>query len=463
LKSAYYLVLPICLVCVYVLFRSYSIDITHDEAYSFHVMKAFWHVEAFCTANTHWLNSLAIKVAILLHMENNWQIRWLSSLSAIAFFIIVFIWVRSLNNLPLQLFALAIIIFNPFVLDYFSLARGYASGLMLEAFALLLFFISINKENRHIAFCALVCSALSAIANYSFVYFFTGFALVYFYHYYLKKRAGLFKTKGFYIDALLCITTLLLVIRAWIFIIKCSNDVGAGTDSITEVCNSFMEGLFYRRLTFINHSVLLTLSIILIGFITIVCLHGIVRFSKHQNQVYFYSSLILSVVLCAVFTNFICFNTPLPYARSALFMFPLICINIVYFFSSISLKKPIFTALSILLLINFFASANTTHTLDFAAQENTQYVFNYVDRIGARHVAMNQDTYGVYINYYQQTNNMKYRFKGDYVNDIKTPNGYDYVLLSASPAALPPVFDKTKLTLVKRFTGNGITLFKVEE
>ena len=42
-----------------------SVDVTNDEAYSFYIMKDFWYVEALCTGNTHWLNSLGIDAAIL--------------------------------------------------------------------------------------------------------------------------------------------------------------------------------------------------------------------------------------------------------------------------------------------------------------------------------------------------------------------------------------------------------------
>lgn len=456
----YWPVIIVASLLTYITVRCFTVDITHDEAYSFRVMKHFWHVEALCTANTHWLNSLAIRIAILLHLESNWQIRWLSILSAIVFLTVGLLWLRSFDSIPLKIFVIALALCNPFVLDYFVLARGYASALMLEVLALFLFFAAIHKNSRSIALFALLCAALSAIANYSFAYFFVGFAMVHFGHYYKGKILQSLKSKNFYIDLLISLTTLLFVMRAWLFILNCSNDTGAGTRSITEACNSVFEGVFYQRLS-LNHMAMLILSGLLLGFIAVTCVYGLFKYSRHKNQVYFHNSLMLTITLFFITINYLFFNAMLPYARSALFLFPLLCINTVYFIVSIRTPMVIYSCMDIVLLFCFFKSLNLTYTLDFKAQQNTRYVFNYLDSIGANHVAMNMETYGVYTNYYQQTDNMKYHFNSDYMGDIKSPIGYDYILLSPAPAALSPVFNNIKTSIVKQFDGNGIVLLKV--
>ena len=348
------------------------------------------------------------------------------------FFIVSFFWISSLEKVHQKIFACSVLLFNPYVLDYFGLARGYASGLMFEALAMFLFVVSLNKQSRLMAFAALLCAGLSAIANYSFVYFFAGFAMVYFYAIYFKQKSQFLKNKNFYIDATLCLAFPLFIIRAWIFIIKCSNDLGAGTDSITEACSSVIEGLLYEKLNSTNADAI-DITGFLVVFVITICAYGIFRFKQHKKELYFYSSLILSLALIIITVNFFCFKIVLPYARSALFMFPLVSINLVCFISEAfiaSLKKIVMIALSILLLFNFLRTHNLTHTLDFSAQWGTKNVFNYMDSIGVNRVAMSRETYGSYINYYQMTDKSKYRFKGDFILETKDLNSYDYFLLS---------------------------------
>jgi len=462
-KKNYGIALAVCFVIFYLSIRLFTVDITHDEAYSFHIMKHFWHVEALCTANTHWLNSIAIKIALLFHLESIWQIRWFSLFSAIVFCIVSFLWISSFEKTYQKIFACSVLLFNPYVLDYFGLARGYASGLMFEALALLLFIVSLNKQNRLMAFAALFCAGSSAIANYSFVYFFAGFAIVYFYAFYLRQKSTFFKNKNFYIDIALCLAVSLFIIRAWIFIIKCSNDLGAGTNRITEACLSIPEGLLYQKLA-LSTLVSTALSCVLIALILAICAHGLFKYKQHKNQLYFYSCLILSIVLFILTINFFCFKIVLPYARSALFLFPLTSTCLICFINEVftpSISKPLMTSLSVLLIANFFLTHNLTHTLDFNGQWGTKKVFNYLDSIGADKVAMSRETYGVYLNYYQTTDNSTYKFKGDFILEVKDISTYNYFLLS--PPYLVPKggLGHLRLDTIKRFKDNNIILLKV--
>ncbi|MGP8213964.1 MAG: hypothetical protein ACLQQ4_00230 [Bacteroidia bacterium] len=457
--------MAVCLLVIYIAIRTYSVDITNDEAYSFHNVKKFWYAEALCTANTHWLNSLAIKAALLFNSENNWQIRWFSTLSALVFYIIGFLWIQSLEKAYLKFFAFALLLLNPFVIDYFGLARGYASGLMFESIGMLLFLTNLENSKRPVAFAALLCSGLSAIANFSFVYFFAGFGIVYFFTYYLKPRTGFLKNRNFYIDALLTVAILSLIIRAWIFIIRCSNDTGAGTDVITDVSYSFMAALLYRNFN-IGNFFAITLSCIPILLIALMCVYGVFKYKKHKQKVFYYSSLILSIILTILCINFVCFKIVLPYGRSALFMFPLICIAITYFLDSILaslLKKIILTAMGVALLFNFTRTINFTRTFDFIEQEDTKNVFNYVDSIGAKHIEVNRTLYGVYVNYYQLTDKMKYHFKADKFNPDSNLIHYDYLLFSPVCNVTPRYNKDVKLDTVKKFRRNNIVLIKINQ
>jgi hypothetical protein len=464
MKKNYGIVIAVCLVILYVAIRSFTVDVTHDEAYSFYNVKHFWYVEALCTANTHWLNSVAIKIALLFGSESNWAIRWFSTFSAIVFFTVCYFFIRSLNNIYHKLFACTLLLFNLYVLDYFGLARGYASGLMFEGMALLLFIQSLRQQHRRLAFLALLSAGLSAIGNYSFVYFFIAFSVVYFFCFHFKKGFSCFRSLAFYIDATLCLGVLGFIVRAWIFIIRCSMDLGAGTDSIKEVCMSFINGLVYFKFIY-SGTASTIITCLLLGLIIITCFYGIFKFKKHKIDIYFFCSLMLSIILFILAVNFFCLKIVLPYERSALFMFPLVCICIIYFVSEafhFPGRNIVLIVYSVTSLFIFSRKATLTYTLDFAPQENIHKVFNYIDSIGATNIGMGWQTYGVYRNYYQMTDKFKYHFKGLPLQDADSITGFNYLLLT--PPYSLTMFDIRKLnfTAIKVFPKTNSVLVKVD-
>lgn len=427
---------------IYIVARASSIDITHDEAYSFYNMKKFWYAEALCTGNTHWMNSLAIKFAILLKSEKLWQIRWFTILSAFVFLLLVYKWIKSEKEPSLKVFICAVLVFNPYIIDYFSIARGYAAGLTFQSLGLFLFFSSLKNENKRLQFMALVFSGLSAMSNFSFIYFFFAFCLIYFTRFYFSKGLWFLKTSSFYRDLIFSAGIAGLVGRAFRFMTKCSNDVvGAGTPFFNEFFEVVPDGLIYKKLHIDIH------SLDLLGFVafTIVVLsvvYGIATYRRHQNQIYLYSSSILLIILLVIFINFYAFKVVLPYYRSAVFLFPTTAICFIYFvfyvFKSITLKRLALYTTSILLFLNLLLSINFKWVFDFDIQANLKDSFDYTQNLGAKHVGISPELYGGFRNYYQMTDNFKYSFTGEQIN-TNLPKGlgtnteklkeFDYIIL----------------------------------
>ncbi|WP_315821725.1 hypothetical protein [Paraflavitalea speifideaquila] len=46
----------------FVWIHAFSMDMTHDEAYSFRLIKTNYFIALFGTANTHWLNSFFLEI-----------------------------------------------------------------------------------------------------------------------------------------------------------------------------------------------------------------------------------------------------------------------------------------------------------------------------------------------------------------------------------------------------------------
>ena len=101
--------------------------------------------------------------------------------SASIFFIMVYFWIRSISNIYIKIAAFSSLVLNPYLIDYFSLARGYSSGLMFEALSLVCFYSYIYHHKQKFQLLSILFAGMSTLANFNFFYFFVAFCIIYFY------------------------------------------------------------------------------------------------------------------------------------------------------------------------------------------------------------------------------------------------------------------------------------------
>ncbi|MDI1354226.1 MAG: hypothetical protein PSX36_04890 [bacterium] len=461
-------------VLVYVMMRAYFIPITHDEAYSFHNMKRFWYAEALCTGNTHWLNSMALKVAILLQQESVFALRWFSLLSATVFFWITWQWAKSKTNFVSALFVLSVCLLNPYVLDYFSIARGYASGLLFESLSLLFFFRTTGPQKKGSSFLSLLFAGLAAISNFSFFYFFVAFSSVYFTRTHFLKGITFVKTKEFYRDSFFVSIVSLLVARALLFITRCSNDVvGAGTQEFSEFCAVFTEGLF--QLTSRPESpIMLGSKWAACTLIILSTLSGLLPGKKTSAPLHYYAALILLCEFILIFSGHFFFQFVLPASRSALFLFPLTVVCFVEFLESLSattiVKKMTLLTGSVFLIVNFLLHYNSTSVVDYHAQADLKKGMDFLEKNGAVRVGMGTEVYGGFRNYFQMTEKYNYSFAGEELRSRTsgaggpTPTDLSHCdfLIVVPPYDLTDYRCQKKLSAAKFFPQTGTLILKVD-
>lgn len=171
------------LVFIYVALRAYLISLTTDEEYSFYyfVVKEnlFYSNYEFMTANNHLLNSLLMWCAYKLFGCNIFMLRFPN---VIAFAVYLFYTIKLIRNINDGFFRLSIFILlcsNPFLLDFFSLARGYGISmafLVAALYHMLLFYSSTDHKK---IFSALLFIAIGALANFTLWYVFFPMCLLF--------------------------------------------------------------------------------------------------------------------------------------------------------------------------------------------------------------------------------------------------------------------------------------------
>ncbi len=413
----------------YVALRAISIVMTHDEAYSFYNAKNFWWVETLCTGNTHWFNFLAMKTCILFGFEKVSQLRWLTLLSSGVFLTIVYFWTKTIKDLPTKIFAFSVVVLNPFLIDYLSLARGYSTALMFEVLSICCYYLAVKNKNRKHGVLALFFAGMAAIANFNFFYFFVAFCCIYFFRYHFKRDNVFLKSKLFYIDFFFALGITAVVIKALQFITTCSNDIGAygGEDLISGVFIGYVHTWVYSN-DWVNETSLHVFATILCVLVMSASVYGIRLRKQHRSAWYTFSSgLLLLMLVLTLFTK-LCFGVLYPTYRTALMFYPLIALVLVGFFNSIltnlKVRQLLLLPISALIAFHFLMNMSLTKSFDYWQQADTKSCFIYLDSLNAKNVGIAPELFGVYRNYYQLTDKYAFQFEGKSINTA-FPKGQD--------------------------------------
>lgn len=415
-------------VAFYLLARTYYVDITDDEAWSYYNVKKFWWVETLCSGNTHWFNFAAIKLALVLGFEKAWQLRWFSVLSGLIFLYVVYLWIKALPSLVVKCLAFSFVFLNPYLLEYLTLARGYSAGLCLMVVSLMCFVKSIRGQEKRIwQFSSLFFAGSAAIANFNFFYFFAVFAAVYFYRdYYTQHKFNSIKQKGFYFDSAYVAVITYLVLRALLFIRVCSNDIGdyGGEEFVPSIFYSFIDKLFYGK-PLLTFKLKAGLGWVLFVLILLTSFYGLLKFKVHQNVLYFYSSIILLGMLLLVIINKWAFHVLYPTERTTLMFYPLFVIVLVSFMQSVSfnslLRNGILGITVVLLSLNFIRSFTLSWGYDHSFCHNIEPGFKYLSQFKEEKIGVSSDIYFVFLKYYQHAG---YYFNGEIINTTGRANRY---------------------------------------
>ncbi len=167
------LVLCSCALFAYSSLRAYRLSFTHDESLSYRIVlgELFWKEAAnhhplntnFMGWMSHWLGS------------REWQLRLPNVIAHILYLVFGLLVLAQLKQTTSVLLGFALLNFNPFLLDFFGLARGYGLALGLSMTALFLLWQAWVQENlvgkTALLLLSLACASLADLANFTWLNF----------------------------------------------------------------------------------------------------------------------------------------------------------------------------------------------------------------------------------------------------------------------------------------------------
>jgi hypothetical protein len=379
------------LLFVYTAVRAASLTFTIDEIFSLehirtHGFELYPGTYGSMSANNHWLNSFFLWLISKISAAP-FALRLPQLISHLLFLLFS---ARIVLLLRKDLFAVGFFILinvHPYLLDFFSLARGYglSLGCMMTALYFLVCIERYGAQRRHV-FLLLVSGTLSVTASFVMLNFFIAAVAVAGLFVILSARTA--KQKTILLSIITAGTaTLLLIVAPHLLKMREAEALFFGSTGFwSGTVRSLAEKMMYDATpradtdTAAPAYLLLTGMLLLIVIALIVQLRDGIRSLLRSFTCTF--ALLCGVILLLLVTQATVFGTLYPVGRTGLFLLPVFVFAfagaIDQLIRSRAFSSACTMALSVPLLFHFVYRMNNTYVLDWRESGNMDKIFGII-------------------------------------------------------------------------------------
>ncbi len=462
-----YLIIGI-LAFIYVLYRAIKIGVTYDEV---------WTIKGFvsqnvtsilnytpCDANNHIVNTLLIKLFFLFGNHS----LFIARLPNVLAFLIYIVFSYKIASKYLSSFIgfclFLLLLLNPFVLDFFGLARGYglSLGFLMGSFYYFITYFSVKLPIKLIL--SFIFGAVAVLCNFSLLnYFLVLLFIVNLTSLLFNKQ---YKIKQNLLISFAVLIPLILVIYEPIRKLKENGNLyyGGNTSFYSDTLVSLTKYTFYTSNT--SSIIIYTLNI----FIVILLNSTLLSF-YFNRQILNPKNLLIGIALfciLSVITQHYLLGTLYLIDRTALFFYPLFVLCLCFSLNALSKKwlaRPIALIVVCSFGINFFLNANFYKTATWYFDAHSTSILDELNEIGKvenRRIKIDFSwPFQSSINYYVDNN--KYPFieiiKNEQDREDINPTADFYIYLNKS---LEKVGYNANYQKINSYTKDTVKQYKTE-
>jgi len=406
----YIIVIPALCLFAYTCIRAWHLSFTIDESFSFlfYVLDSYKNIFHFklLDPNNHVLNTFLMKCFSTWFPLSELTLR-LQSLIAHAFFML-FTWllVKNFKNTWFSISAWLILNLNPFMLDFFSLARGYALGWAMMTGSL--YFLKeilekSEKKFRNILLCFLF-GALSVLASFPLVNYYMAlmliFCLIAIYKIVFDWKS-IKNTEWFWLSIIMIsILSGFLLYYTVDISFKMQNAgylyfggiVGFWKDTVGSLVDSTLYGAPYGHIVIIP-SLVIAIIVPVAGLAFIV--FQLYKFRKKFNNYYFFIAIIslLFIIISGIICSHSFLNTRVVIERAAVFieiLFLVLMVFLIYHLFSMKFALPLVTLIAFFFVFHFFKNANNSYFFEWKSDASTREAMQDLEKIHAKNPGLNK-------------------------------------------------------------------------
>ncbi|MCB0549399.1 MAG: hypothetical protein KDD19_17620 [Phaeodactylibacter sp.] len=165
--------LLLCITMTYTSYRAATLSMTHDESTSYNwfhdtnVATCFYSKDCWYNANNHLLNTWGWQRTTRLLGVSEWTMRLPNLLAHLLYLLCSLAIVRAVApRFWVGMAGLALINFNPYLLEFFGLARGYGLSAGLSMASILALFLFLRNNRWPALLASYLLAALAVLANF---------------------------------------------------------------------------------------------------------------------------------------------------------------------------------------------------------------------------------------------------------------------------------------------------------
>lgn len=384
------------LVIVYVVVKASVTSFTHDESYTYlhYVHISFMKIISYNPAvlNNHILNSLLINYFELLFGNSELALRAPNIIALIIYLLFTFLLLKDLKQiLTLSIFIL--MFSNPYLLDFFGLARGYGLSIGFMMMSLYYLIQTFQEDNQRNQILVNVGAFLSVLSNFALINYYVAALITYNIIKLLdfivnpdnvNKKYNILRINKFHIISVVFFIAVLYEPFRKILKLDLIN-VGGNTGFIADTVGSLIRKTFYY--TPISGTTIEILKVVVLLPVLIsllIILINILKSNKEfisNNKPLLIVNFILLLISFETIIQHHLFQNNYLMGRFALFLYPLFILNIGFllkYFLSKRYKyitKSIAIGLTVLWLFNLSLNVSLKSYAEWRYEMETKKAF----------------------------------------------------------------------------------------
>lgn len=374
-----------CLVFAYVFVRAILLDITFDESWTVRdfvpqtILNVFRYTP--CDANNHLLNTLLIKFFYSFLPHTVFVARIPNVLASILYIFFAYKICRKFCSEPIAFFTFIILLVNPFLLDFFSQARGYGLSLGFQMGSLYYFLLYVRDAHLKDLIKMFSFSFFSVLSIFVMINFFIAEICIVSLLSILRPTQYKLKTNIIVVS----IFSLLLasVIYTPIARLLESNSLyhGGRTSFYHDSLASLMELSLYQQSMSSGVFTVLNIFLIVVGAVIVLSFLHKQKWISPKNA----AVLILFLSVLAVIMQYYLLGTLYLLDRAALYFYPLFIIAFALSLNEVRfvyVKNILIVIVCLAFCFNFFKNANFNKTALFYFEAHTRDLLGLINQDG---------------------------------------------------------------------------------
>jgi 4-amino-4-deoxy-L-arabinose transferase-like glycosyltransferase len=362
---------------VWILYRAVHLSFTHDESLSyltFHdksLGDLFLNFSCWQSANNHILNTILFKASISLFGLSDFAMRLPNLLAFLGSFYIAYkITQQHLTNPFSKMVLLAVLFLNPYVIDFYSLCRGYGLSMFfqLSSIYFLLTYLKWNKKSSlHYSF---ICLGLATLSLFTNAILFPVFGL----SLWIIRYKNLRSAKELILAPLVWGLVTLVLIWKPIGFLRQKDEFKYGATNLWESFQSFIKGTLDEQGYLLDADA--TLLVVLLCFLVSLAFSHFILLKSKTTYRFFPIAFILLLGLLHIA---LAADVLLPVVRKTTLYVPLIACLFSFSVNQIKMKafsKTVIGLILILISAHFISTTKSYQTIEWKYDRLTKdYIF----------------------------------------------------------------------------------------